>query len=280
MHQPGILAPLPDHGRYIELRLKPGHDPMPVLAGLHIDDGLVVGLGPGLAPRARAFKAQSGAGVQVPSTQSDLWLWVRGRDRGDIATRARRLKRELGADFEVVREVNGFKSGIDREIGRDLSGYEDGNENPAGANAVRAAFAPDGSSFVSVQQWVHDLDRFDGFSPELRDHIIGRRISDNAEIDDAPAFAHVKRTAQESFAPEAFILRRSMPWSESGAEGLVFVAFGHSFDAFETLLAHMVGADDAVVDGLFRFSHPVSGANFWCPPVVDQRLVLESETHG
>jgi putative iron-dependent peroxidase len=45
-----------------------------------------------------------------------------------------------------------------------------------------------------------------------QDHAVGRRRSDNEELDDAPESAHVKRTAQESFEPEAFVVRRSMPW--------------------------------------------------------------------
>jgi len=38
--------------------------------------------------------------------------------------------------------------------------------------------------------------------------MFGRRRDDNEEIADAPPSAHVKRTAQESFEPEAFVLRR------------------------------------------------------------------------
>lgn len=35
-----------------------------------------------------------------------------------------------------------------------------------------------------------------------RDHIIGRRLSDNEELEDAPESAHVKRTAQEASPPK------------------------------------------------------------------------------
>ena len=94
--------------------------------------------------------------------------------------------------------------------------------------------------------------------------------------DDAPASAHVKRSAQESFEPEAFVLRRSMPFSEPGREGLVFVAFGRSFDAFEAILGRMVGAEDGVTDALFRFTQPISGRYFFCPPVRDGLLDLAS----
>ena len=107
-----------------------------------------------------------------------------------------------------------------------------------------------------------------------RDNIIGRRQSDNEELEDAPESAHVKRTAQESFDPEAFVVRQSMPWSDPDSEGLVFVAFGHTLDAYEAQLRRMVGLDDGIVDDLFQFSRPVSGGYYWCPPVADGKLDL------
>ena len=54
------------------------------------------------------------------------------------------------------------------------------------------------------------LDGNAAMSRKQQDHSIGRRKSDNQELGNAPASAHVKRTAQESFFPEAFVLRRSM----------------------------------------------------------------------
>ncbi|MET0084798.1 MAG: hypothetical protein ABW079_17485, partial [Sedimenticola sp.] len=35
-----------------------------------------------------------------------------------------------------------------------------------------------------------------------------------------------------------------LPWADERQAGLVFVAFGHSFDAFEALLNRMAGKDD------------------------------------
>ena len=98
--------------------------------------------------------------------------------------------------------------------------------------------------------------------------------SDNQELADAPASAHVKRTAQESFEPPAFTLRRSMPWVQGESGGLLFVSFGHSFDAFEAQLRRMIGMDDGLRDAVFGMSQPVSGAYFWCPPVTGQGLDL------
>ena len=193
LSQPGILAPLLPHSRYLEFALAPGADPRPVLATLAtraVDADAVIGLGPGLVRgigELRPFPSLSGADCEVPSTQADLWLWQRGDDRGRIFHQAR-------------------------------------------------AFA-------------HDA---------------------------APAAAHVKRTAQESVTPEAFILRRSMPWADGEGAGLMFVAFGKSFDAFEAQIRRMAGDEDQITDALFRFTQPLSGSYFWCPPVAAGKLDLSA----
>jgi putative iron-dependent peroxidase len=109
-----------------------------------------------------------------------------------------------------------------------------------------------------------------------QDNTVGRRKRDNKELGGAPPSAHVKRTAQESFAPEAFVLRRSMPWADATRAGLVFTAFGKSLDAFEAQLKRMTGAEDGTVDALFTFTRPVTGAYFWCPPVKRKGLDLRA----
>ena len=68
------------------------------------------------------------------------------------------------------------------------------------------------------------------------------------------------------------MVRRSMPWGGTVDNGLYFVAYGASLDRFERVLRRMVGEDDGVVDGLFRFTRPVSGGYYWCPPLAGGRL--------
>jgi putative iron-dependent peroxidase len=134
----------------------------------------------------------------------------------------------------------------------------------------------DGASFVAVQLWVHDFKAFNAMSSADQDNAIGRCKSDNEELADAPESSHVKRTAQESFDPEAFVLRRSMPWAEGMRGGLNFVAFGKSFDAFEAQLKRMLGAEDGITDALFKFTLPLSGSYFWCPPMQGAKLDLRA----
>jgi putative iron-dependent peroxidase len=86
----------------------------------------------------------------------------------------------------------------------------------------------------------------------------------------------VQRTAQESFSPEAFVLRRSMPWAEGNRCGLVFVAFGASLRPFEAQLARMVGCEDGLVDDLFSFTRPIDSASYWCPPMLNGQLDLRA----
>lgn len=286
--QGGILAPVPPLSRYLEFSLTPDADPGNSLSGLgalYIDGETVFGFGPGLVrglgktvPPLHTFPAISGPGCEVPSTQADILCWIRGDDRGVITHMGRTVAQTLAPAFHCTRLVDGFCYGNSQ----DLTGYEDGTENPTGEDAVAAAVASglgpglDGSSFVAIQQWVHDLDHFEGLSEEERDNVFGRHIADNEEFDEAPESAHVKRTAQESFEPEAFMVRRSMPWADADGEGLVFVSFGKSFDAFEAVLNRMAGLEDGIVDALFRFSRPVSGSYFWCPPLAGKRLDLSA----
>ncbi len=292
--QTGILEPVPSQGRYLFFSLKPQVSPQLVRDSLHrlaaLTDGhaLVVGLGAelvqalgGAVPGLRPMPDFSGHGVVVPSRPVAVWCWLRGAARGDLVLRARALEQALSPALQCAQVLDAFRHGDPQAAhGSDLTGYEDGTENPEGDAAREAALvAPGtpglaGSSFVAVQQWQHDMDAFDALGTQAQDHAIGRRRSDNEELDDAPPSAHVKRTAQESFTPEAFVLRRSMPWAEGARCGLFFVAFGCTLDAFEAQMRRMAGQEDGVVDALFGFSQPVSGAYLWCPPMHQGRLDL------
>ena len=293
--QPGILEPVPAVARYVLFNLADGavaasaiKEALARLAPLVNGSDVVVGIGPSLVaalgaqiPGLHEFPDLSGHGVKVPSTPGTLWCWLRGSDLGDLLHVTRKVQKALAPAFAVRHVVDAFRHAwTEGGHGRDLTGFEDGTENPVGDAAEEAAFASglgdglDGSSYVAVQQWVHDLDAFEALGDMDRNNHIGRRLSDNEELADAPVTAHVKRTAQESFDPPAFVLRRSMPWMMSMQAGLMFVAFGRSLYAFEAQMRRMAGQADGIVDAMFTISKPVSGAYFWCPPMRDGRLDL------
>lgn len=307
--QSGILADETKLARYLEFSINSEATIVSALQALVADadvtganetdtevGNMVVGLGqslvetlqkeiPGLSvmPSHKSSPMPAEAEVTIPSTPVALWCWLRGDDRGELFHRSTQVQKLLSPGFILSNVIDSFQY----DKNRDLSGYEDGTENPDGDDAIQAAIVQnsivknlgeglDGSSFVAVQKWLHDFEALHEMSVEQRDDVIGRHVSDNEEFDEAPESAHVKRTAQESFSPEAFILRRSMPWAEEMNAGLVFVAFGHSFDAFEALLDRMLGKEDGIQDALFRFTRPLTGAYYWCPPTKKGKLDLSA----
>jgi putative iron-dependent peroxidase len=286
--QRSILQAVPSVARYLTFSIKPGVDPKPALFDfIKQVDGveLVVGFGQSLIqtfdadiPDLHDFPVFPSSEVNIPSTPAALWCWLRGDDRGDLVLLTHQINEKLNEAFDALQVIDAFHHGS----GRDLTGYEDGTENPTGDDALLAAFVQHedagmkGSSFVAVQRWNHNLSQFKAMTQHEQDHAIGRRKRDNEELEDAPESAHVKRTEQESFSPEATLLRRSMPWADAENAGLYFVAFGKDFSAFEAQLNRMVGSEDGIIDALFQFSQPVTGSYFWCPPMKDKKLDLRA----
>jgi putative iron-dependent peroxidase len=274
-----IFEPIPDHGRHLFFELGTAGDLRATLKRLAAEcDGqsVVLGLGEPVAqtlnvsiPGLRPFPQLPQAKPPIPATQHALWLWLRGDEPGTLLLRGHALEALVSPALVLKQAIVSFR----HQDYRDLTGYEDGTENPEGAAAAEAASAMgqgpglDGSSYAAVQQWLHDFGRFDAMTPPEQNDCFGRDRVSNEELDAAPASAHVKRTAQEDFEPEAFVVRRSMPWVAGADAGLVFLAFGKSFDAFEAQLRRMTGHDDGVTDALFRFTRPLTGGYYWCPPI-------------
>jgi porphyrinogen peroxidase len=286
--QSSILAAIPSSGRFLAFGLLPSVNPrraFTAIASLSCAEGTVIGLGAplvgavgGAIPGLRPFPVVVGPGNVSPSTQGACWVFLGGHDAGELLLRARSIRARLADDFRLDEDVASYVYAG----GRDLSGFEDGTENPTGTRATEVAIVSgqgpglDGSSFVATQRWVHDLGRLEVLSPRDRDLVIGRSHESNEEIADAPPSAHVKRSAQESFDPPAFMVRRSMPWGNLAEHGLVFVAYGASLDPFERVLRRMSGVEDGIVDGLHRFSRPATGGYYWCPPQRDGHLCLQA----
>jgi porphyrinogen peroxidase len=286
-HQKGITSSVPRVAHYIFLSREPGVSIAQTKAALKkltsAIDGIsaVIGFSAVLMKALgqsidglRAFPNFDLAKVDLPVTQSDVWLWLRGDDFGNLFHLSRELQALCSGVFKVDGQYHAFK----HQKGHDLTGFEDGTENPKGNAALKVGLVTKGalvgSSFVAVMPWEHNFTKFDAMPSKMRNHAVGRDLQTNEELEKAPASAHVKRTAQENFSPEAFSLRRSMPWADGNKAGLMFVSFGHSFDPFEAQLKRMSGAEDGIVDGLFGFTRPMGGGFYWCPTVENSAIKL------
>ncbi len=275
--QPFVLAKPLECGLSLSLALGPGADAAKALKrlGAAFDSRWgTIGVGEPFAralgkkvPGLATFPAMSAPGAGVPSTQQSMWMMLAGATQGAIFGNLQKIKTLLQSDLVIADSMPTFHN-----ASHDLSGYEDGTENPKGRKAVKAAIVSTGaglagSSFVAVQRWVHDLDYFNSLSPAKRDAAIGRRLDSNAEITTAPKSAHVKRTTQEDFEPNGFMLRRSMSFANGGIKGLEFICYVAHLDTFERQMRRMAGLDDGIADALFQFSRPVTGGYYWCPPL-------------
>ncbi|ODN41771.1 Dyp-type peroxidase [Piscirickettsia litoralis] len=294
-HQSGITDDIPPCSYYLLFSLDDAEHLPEALAVLEqTTDGQKVVLGVGKALFAKAgvnnipFEAYQATGEQsklVPAGAYDLALWLRERDEGVLFHRAKKIVAELSPAFSLKECVRGItyleKKENDKQINHDLSGFEDGTENPEGDDKLIAAIVQNnnqilqGGSCWTLQKWQHQFDWLSSASQGDKEKLIGRSLDDNREFKDNPSFAHVKRTAQESFSPEAFMWRRSMPWVNDQLEGgLMFSCFARSFYPFSAQLNRMTGGEDGVLDGLFQFSTVLFTCNFWCPPLVNGRVDL------
>ena len=274
--QPLVLEPVRESARFLTFkRVGDVRHALTALAAGPWDVDNIIGFGAPVTPAVEPFPAHFG---QFPSTQSALWLSTQQKEKGAQLDAAMKIARTLRGVFEIVEEVDAFTY----LGGRDLSGFVDGTENPMGDKATEAAVIHgrgpglDGGSYVAVQRFVHDLEALDRMSALARDHVFGRRFEDDEEIADAPLSSHVKRTAQESFDPPAFMVRRSMPYGGVKEHGLYFVAYVETVDRFARVLRRMAGTDDGIVDGMLSFTRAVTGGYYFVPPLVDGRLDLRA----
>lgn len=243
---------------------------------------VVVGVGPPLAgelvmnitAELPAFPALDG----VPATPGDLWIWVHGSSHDAVFDAARHAVSALAPAFTLVREqlCQPYRGN------RDLTGFIDGTENPPVPEALEVALVPEdrpgaGGSFVMVQRWIHDLPGFEALSLEDQQRVIGRTKADSIELegDDRPESSHIGRVVIEREGEELEIFRRSLPFGTLREHGLFFVAFSADPDRFTQMLRRMFGADDGITDALTRFSRPVSGAYYFCPPLAALRELPE-----
>ena len=288
--QPGILAPPPPLATYLLFQApEAGVEELVETLSDNFAEAiaagtLVVGLGSNLLDSADSaigyhrYQQPNDGYALSPANPADLAIWLRGSDRGELLHLSRNLVDALGQSCRLTGITHGFtykrRPTDDDVIVHDLSGFEDGTENPQGQEAVETALLSssathlNGGSLWALQSWQHNFEWLNAASDTEKEQAIGRSLLDNHELDDNSPWAHVARTEQESFAPEAHMLRRSMPWCDDQLNGgLMFSSFAHSLYPFEIQLSRMRGCEDGIQDAIFQFSKIIGTSYFWCPPI-------------
>jgi len=207
------------------------------------------------------------------STPGDILFHVRA-ERMDMCFELTTLiVSRLDGAVTAVDETHGFRYFDDR----DLTGFVDGTENPVGEEAVEATIVgeedPDfaGGSYVLVQRYVHDLAKWEALTTEEQELIIGRTKLSDVELDEAtkPSNAHNALTVIEENGEEIDILRHNMPFGTvTGESGTYFIGYARSPRVLLLMIDHMfVGSPPGNYDRLLDFTHAVTGALFFAPPV-------------
>ncbi|GAA1855769.1 Dyp-type peroxidase [Pseudonocardia ailaonensis] len=291
-----VLAPLTESAVFLTLVVEPGgeqavHDFLPDLGGVvrsvgfrMPEEGLtcVLGIGSdawdrlfdGPRPaRLHPFREIRGERHRAPATPGDLVLHLRAARTYPCFELARRITGALGGAVRVVDEVQGFRY-FDR---RDLLGFVDGTENPTGAAASAAVLVgaedPEfaAGSYLLVQKYLHDLEKWNALPVEAREHAVGRRMLDDVELSDEekPTDSHVALTTiVEEDGTEREILRDNMPFGsiERGEFGTYFAGYAADPGVTERMLTRMVVGDPpGHSDRILEVSRAVTGALFFAP---------------
>ncbi len=291
-----ILTPLTESAIFLVVTVTPGsegdvRDLLSDSAGLtrsvgfRVPDGeltCVVGLGSLFWDRLFAgprpaglheFRKVAGAKQSAVATPGDLLFHIRAH-RFDLCFElAQHLSDRLVGRGEVVDEVHGFKSFDER----DILGFVDGTENPAGMTARAAVLIGDedpaftDGSYVIVQRYLHDLDRWNAIAVEEQERVIGRsKLADIEMPDDVkPSNSHVAlNTIIDEHGEQRQIVRFNMPFGAVGARefGTYFIGYSRTPEVTEQMLTNMfAGKPPGNYDRVLDFSKAETGSLFFVP---------------
>src|SRR5579862_1959743 len=217
------------------------------------------------------FREIRAEGRHAVSTPGDMLFHIRAKRIDLCFELAAQIMDAIGEAVTVADEVHGFRYFDDR----DIIGFVDGTENPVDAAAVRAAIigAEDpgfaGGSYVIVQKYLHDLDRWNALPTEDQEKIIGRTKLADIELADSvkPTSAHNALTQIFTDDGEQLeILRDNMPFGAVGTAeyGTYFIGYARTPAVTEQMLTNMfVGSPEGNYDRLLDFSRAVTGNLFF-----------------
>lgn len=218
------------------------------------------------------FRPVVGVRYTAPATPGDLLFHIRAHRFGLCFDLASLVTERLAGAADVVDEVHGFRYFDER----DLLGFVDGTANPTGMAAAGATLVGDedpafqGSSYVVVQKYLHDLDRWNAMTVEQQERIMGRTKLDNIEIETTAANHVTLNTIVDDQGVEHDIVRDNRPFGSVGADefGTYYIGYVRDPATIERMLDRMyIGHPPGTYDRLLDVSTPVTGCMFFAPTV-------------
>jgi porphyrinogen peroxidase len=206
------------------------------------------------------------------ATPGDILLHIRA-DHMDLCFElASQMLNKLGDAVTVVDEVHGFRY-FDL---RDMVGFVDGTENPQGKRATHFSIIGEddrefaGGSYVVVQKYFHDIEKWNALPVEQQEKVIGREKLSDVELDATvkPSCSHSSLTTIDDNGTEVKILRHNMAFGKPGSKefGTYFIGYARSPRPTEQMMENMfVGRPPGNYDRLLDYSRAVTGGLFFVP---------------
>lgn len=214
------------------------------------------------------FRPVTGVKYDAPATPGDLLFHIRARRFDLCFALASLITERLTGAADVVDEVHGFRL-FDN---RDLLGFVDGTASPTGAAAEALIGDEDpafqGGSYVMVQKYLHDLDRWNALPVEEQERIMGRTKLDNVELTDAVPSHVTINTIVDANGVEHDIVRDNMPFGRvgSGEFGTYYIGYVANPAIMERMLERMfIGDPPGMYDRILDVSTAVTGCLFFVP---------------
>jgi putative iron-dependent peroxidase len=218
------------------------------------------------------FVRSGRAGRHAVSTPADVLFHIRAKRMDMCFELVVQIMERIGGAVCAVDETHGFRYFEDR----DLLGFVDGTENPRGVAALNAALVAGedpqfaGGSYVIIQKYLHDMNRWNALSTEEQERIVGRKKLSDIELSDAvkPSSAHNALTTIVENGKEIKILRDNMPFGKPGLGefGTYFIGYSRTPRITEQMLENMfIGRPPGNYDRLLDFSRAVTGSLFFAP---------------
>lgn len=203
---------------------------------------------------------------KAPATQTDLYLHIHSKK--DFATfEAAKLAIESFNKDNSIMSLVDEKNGFVYKDSRDLTGFIDGTENPHGPQPrISAGLTPEGSSYVMVQRFIHNLPKWEKVPVSEQEQVIGRTKPDSVQLHPVPHNSHVGRADVKENGKGLKIVRQSLPYGTPGSDmGLWFTAYAGKLHNIIEIERSMYGERDGVTDRILEFITPVTGAFYFVP---------------
>jgi putative iron-dependent peroxidase len=202
-------------------------------------------------------------------TQADLALQLCSDVRFANHVAGKLLLTQLVESFATKAHHQGFTFPGSRGV----LGFIDGTANPGTEERPEIVLIGDADpafrdgAYMAFRKIREDVPAWDKLSLAEQEDAVGRRKTDSAEYEEAPASSHKKKSDVKVRRRDVKIYRRSYPFWSAFESGLLFICYQADLSQFEAIKKSMVSTAGGGHDQLEDVYHAVEGGYYFMPPL-------------